>query len=108
MVPIGELRRPRVKGIVYVVNGVVTRVRAIDPNGQWDEDDRGYVDVPVTKPLTDVEIAQQFPSLPLRVGEERPTRSRQDSGVRAALTGPEHGSLLPLIPAGTGKRRGRH
>jgi DNA invertase Pin-like site-specific DNA recombinase len=70
--PSGELRRPRVKGIVYVVNGAVARVRGIDPNGRWDEDDRGYVDVPVTKPLTDVEIAKQFPTLPLQLGQERP------------------------------------
>lgn len=72
--PIGELRRPRVKGIVYVVNGVVTRVRGIDPSipcDDWDEDDRGYVDVPVTKPLSDVEIAQRFPTLPVQIGEER-------------------------------------
>jgi DNA invertase Pin-like site-specific DNA recombinase len=70
--PIGALRRPRVKGIVYVSDGVVVRVRGIDPYGHWDEDDRKYVDVPVTKPLTDVEIAQQFPTLPFKVGDQRP------------------------------------
>jgi DNA invertase Pin-like site-specific DNA recombinase len=70
--PIGELRRPTVKGIVYVVDGVVTRVRGVDPNGTWEQDDRGYYDVPVTGPLSDVEIARRFPTLPVKVGDQRP------------------------------------
>jgi DNA invertase Pin-like site-specific DNA recombinase len=70
--PIAGPRRPRVKGIVYVVDGVVTRVRAIKPGAAWPEDDRGFVDVPVTAPLNEVEIAQQFPTLPFRIGDTRP------------------------------------
>jgi hypothetical protein len=63
---------PRVKGIVYVVDGHVARIRGIDPNGTWQEDDRGFADVPVTRPLTDVEIAEGFPTLGLRLGADRP------------------------------------
>jgi DNA invertase Pin-like site-specific DNA recombinase len=70
--PIGELRKPRVKGIVYVADGVVTRVRGIDPEGTWEKDDRGYYDVPVTDPLSDVEIAKRFPTLPFQLGDSRP------------------------------------
>jgi hypothetical protein len=41
-------RRPcppgRFKGIVYVVNGTVTRIRVIDPDSTWQRDDRGYAE----------------------------------------------------------------
>jgi DNA invertase Pin-like site-specific DNA recombinase len=70
--PIASARRARVKGIVYVVDGHVTRIRAINPKGTWHEDDRKFADAPVTKPLTDLEIAEQFPTLGLRIGTPRP------------------------------------
>lgn len=70
--PIAEQRRPRVKGIVYVVNGTVARIRGIDPAGEWIEDDRGYVDAPVTAPLSPEQVARRLPTLPLRVGDARP------------------------------------
>ncbi|EEP69797.1 hypothetical protein MCAG_00124 [Micromonospora sp. ATCC 39149] len=57
---------------MFVVNGKVTRVRAVKPNGTWDSDDRGYFDAPLTAPLTELEIARQFPTLPLNLGDERP------------------------------------
>ncbi len=53
--PIAAARRRRLKAIVYVVDGVVTRVRAVDPDpGKWADDDRGYADIPVGTPLTDL------------------------------------------------------
>ncbi len=70
--PIAAARRPKVKGFVSVVNGIVTRVRAVKPHGTWHEDDRGYVEAPLTKPLSPVEIAQQFPTLSLRLDDPRP------------------------------------
>lgn len=70
--PIGATRRPRLKALVYVVDGVVTRIRGIDPDGRWVPDDRGYMDVPVTAPLSELDIARQLPTLPLRLGEVRP------------------------------------
>jgi hypothetical protein len=75
--PIAPVRRARVKAFIYVVDGVVTRVRAVDPEGRWEEDDRGYVDAPLSGPLSDLQIAEQFPTLGLRLGDPRPhTRGR--------------------------------
>ena len=70
----GPSPRPpaRLKGIVYVVNGTVARIRAVDPDGTWQRDDRGYADIPLTLPLTDVQAAEQFPTLGIRLGDHRP------------------------------------
>jgi DNA invertase Pin-like site-specific DNA recombinase len=70
--PIHPTRRPHLKGIVYVVDGTIARIRGIDPNGRWHDDDRGYADIPVTQPLTAVEIAERFPTLGLHLGGQRP------------------------------------
>lgn len=70
--PVAPARQTRLKGIVYVVNGTVARIRAVDPAGTWERDDRGYADIPLTVPLDDVEVAQQFPALGLRLGDLRP------------------------------------
>ncbi|WP_326640061.1 recombinase family protein [Streptosporangium sp. NBC_01755] len=71
--PIAPARRPHVKAIVYVAGGTVARVRAVDGDkSKWREDDRSYCDVPVSPPLTDLQIAQQLPALGLRVGDPRP------------------------------------
>ncbi|MGV9838029.1 recombinase family protein [Nocardia niigatensis] len=70
--PIAEARRRHLKALVYVVDGVVTRVRAVDPDGAWHTDDRGYCDVPVSPPLTDIEIARTLPTLGLALGDTRP------------------------------------
>lgn len=69
---IGVSRRPRLKAIVYVVDGVVERVRSVDPDGAWKYDDRGYADVPVSGPLNDLQIAQQFPTLGIQLKDARP------------------------------------
>lgn len=62
-----------IKAIVYVIDGVVARVRAVEPDlSKWDTDDRGYADILVTAPLTDVQIARQLPTLGLALGDERP------------------------------------
>lgn len=39
---------------------------------KWDIDDRGYADVPVTAPLTELQIATQLPTLNLTIGDRRP------------------------------------
>ena len=70
--PIAPTRRPHVKGIVYVADGTVVRVRGINSDGDWREDDRGYADAPVTRPLTGAQITQRFPTLDLTVGDSRP------------------------------------
>ena len=70
--PVAASRQPRLKCVVYVVNGTVARVRAVDPEGTWERDDRGYADIPLTAPLTDLQVAEQFPTLGLRLGAPRP------------------------------------
>lgn len=67
-------RRRRLRAIVYVADGVVVRVRAVDPDlTTWGKnDDRGYADVAVSAPLTDLQIATQFPTLGIRLGDHRP------------------------------------
>lgn len=69
---IAASRRPHVKGIVYVADGVVVRIRGIDPDGEWREDERGYADAPVTGPLSEAEIAERLPTLGIRLGDHRP------------------------------------
>ncbi|MGO4203641.1 recombinase family protein [Rhodococcus sp. TAF43] len=66
-------RRRRLRAIVYVADGVVVRVRAVDPDqSKWGKDDRGYAAVAVSAPLTDLQIASQFPTLGIRLGDHRP------------------------------------
>jgi DNA invertase Pin-like site-specific DNA recombinase len=69
---IAPARRTRVKGFVYVVDGTVTRIRAVDATGTWHEDDRGCADAPLGRPLTELQIARTFPTLNLRLGDHRP------------------------------------
>jgi len=70
--PIAPARIPRIKGFVFVVDGKVTRIRAVKPGGKWDHDDRNFYDAPLTAPLTEIEIARQFPHLGLALGDNRP------------------------------------
>ncbi|MGQ4381205.1 sigma-70 family RNA polymerase sigma factor [Streptomyces sp. SAS_267] len=83
---IAPARRSRVKAIVYVAAGTVARVRSVDPElSKWREDDGGYADVPVSrKPLDDLQIAEQLPTLGLRNGDPRPHTRKAPRVHRAA------------------------
>ncbi|MET7996821.1 recombinase family protein [Amycolatopsis sp. NPDC005232] len=71
--PIAPARWPRLKAIVYVVDGAVARIRGVESDlAKWDTDDRGYADVPVTKPLTELQIAKRLPTLGIALGDHRP------------------------------------
>jgi hypothetical protein len=70
--PVAPARQGRLKAIVYVVGGTVARIRAVDPDGTWQRDDRGYADIPLTPPLTEGQAAGQFPTLGIRLGDPRP------------------------------------
>lgn len=69
--PVAPVRERRFKGMVYVVDGTVARVRAVQPGGAWQRD-RGYADIPLTPTLTGQQIAEQFPALGIRLGDPRP------------------------------------
>ncbi|WP_307862808.1 helix-turn-helix domain-containing protein [Pseudonocardia parietis] len=71
--PIAATRRARLKAMVYVVDGAVARIRAVTGDlSAWDEDDRGYADVPVGPPLTDLQITRQLPNMGIALGDQRP------------------------------------
>lgn len=61
--------------MVYVVDGVVARVRAVDPEVAWNaDDDRGYADLgkALSAPVTDpAQVADLVPA-GLWVGDLRP------------------------------------
>ena len=68
--PLPRERRERLRGLVYVTGGEVTRVRAVDPAGQWQDDPSGrYSLAPVSAPLTVEEIDAQLPTLQVYPGE---------------------------------------
>ncbi len=71
--PIAPARRPRLRAMVYVADSVVVRVRAVTGDlGAWNDDDRGYADIPLGPPLTDLQIARQLPTLGIALGDPRP------------------------------------
>ena len=71
--PIAVAKKPHLKSIVYVVDGVVARIRGVDPDGSWIQDDRGYWDIPVTAPLAAEEpVAEQLSALGIRLGSSLP------------------------------------
>src|SRR6266567_2707821 len=70
--PVAPARQARLKGVIYVVDGTVARIRAGDPDGTWERDDRGYAGIPLTAPLTDLQVAEQFPALGIHIGDHRP------------------------------------
>ncbi|MGY4920606.1 hypothetical protein ACWD9K_36530 [Streptomyces sp. 900116325] len=72
--PLADHKRPLAKAMVYVVDRVVNRIRAITPDeGGWKSHD-GYWEIPVTAPLEASEIAEQFPTLGFSLGDELPAQ----------------------------------
>lgn len=71
---IAEARQPYLRAVVYVEDGTVERIRAVDPNGQWIRDG-SYVDIPLTPPLDNDRVDAQFPTLfpdhDIRLGSQR-------------------------------------
>lgn len=67
-------RRPWLRAVVYVEDGVVARVRKLDPQGDWEDVSDKVSLAPVSAPLTREQVEEQFPTLRrLRVlpGEQR-------------------------------------
>jgi hypothetical protein len=44
----------------------------LDPEGTWHRDDRGYAEAPITDPLTNLQIAEDLPTLDIRLGDHQP------------------------------------
>lgn len=63
-------RQQRLRAVVYVEDGTVARVRAIEPGLEWGEQELRSL-APVSVPLLDAEIAERFPTLGLRPGDTR-------------------------------------
>lgn len=73
--PIASTRRRKLEAIVYVVDGTVARVRAVDPDIACNpDDDRGYADIgkALSAPLTELQIARRLPTLGVQLGDPRP------------------------------------
>lgn len=65
-------RRAWLRGVVYVEDGVVVRVRALDPQGEWEDVSDKVSLAPVSAPLTREQIQEQLPALRMFPGERRP------------------------------------
>ncbi|WP_433635480.1 hypothetical protein [Nocardia sp. CA-120079] len=64
-------RRPWLRGVVYVEDGVVARVRALDPRGVWEDVSDKVSLAPVSAPLTREQVEEQLPTLRIFPGEQR-------------------------------------
>jgi helix-turn-helix resolvase-like protein len=67
-------KRHLLRAMVFVCDGVVTRIRPVNPDGEWtpNPNGNGKVVVPLGDPLDDDQIAEQFPTLHIRNGDQRP------------------------------------
>lgn len=74
--PVAPARQPRVRALVYVVDGVVARVRAVARTaGQWtpDPDRPRFFEIPVGSALTKrADVVRDVPGIPLNIGDTRP------------------------------------
>ncbi|MCU1645852.1 MAG: hypothetical protein JWN03_6127 [Nocardia sp.] len=71
--PVPSWRRAGLRAVVYVVDGKVARVRALDPGAAWEDLPGVFSLALVSDPLSRTEIDARFPSLKLCPGDERPT-----------------------------------
>lgn len=70
-------RQAGLRVVVYVVDGRIERVRAVDPGGEWVDQGDGYALAPVSASLTREQIDERFPGLGLYPGDERPATPGQ-------------------------------
>ncbi|WP_323178732.1 helix-turn-helix domain-containing protein [Streptomyces sp. NBC_01381] len=73
--PLADHKRPHAKAMVYVVDGIVKRIRPIKPDlDAWKRHGNKW-EIPVGDPILDpAEIAEKFPTLDLSVGDELPAQ----------------------------------
>lgn len=72
-------RQARLRAVVYVVDGRVERVRAVDPDAEWapvpGEARSSFA--PVSEPLSAKEIDELVPGLGLHPGDEHPALAKK-------------------------------
>jgi hypothetical protein len=64
-------RRPWLRAVVIVEDGVVARVRALDPDGTWEDVTDKVSLAPVSAPLTREQIEERLPALRMFPGDQR-------------------------------------
>ncbi|MGX1811458.1 hypothetical protein ACWIGI_37525 [Nocardia sp. NPDC055321] len=69
--PIPVRRREILHGVVYVVDGRVARVRALEPSGHWHEAGAAVSLAPVSKILSRKQIDELLPTLRMYPGDAR-------------------------------------
>lgn len=68
---ISPKKRSELRVVVYVVDGTVKRIRAVDPHGAWSTNNiNDKCMIPVGPELTTNETRRRFPTLPLRLNEQ--------------------------------------
>ncbi|QVI20930.1 hypothetical protein KHQ06_33435 [Nocardia tengchongensis] len=70
--PVPSWRRASLRAVVYVVDGQVARVRALDSAAAWEDLPGVFSLAPVSDLLSRSEIDERFPSLKLYPGDNRP------------------------------------
>lgn len=70
--PVPLWRRAGLSAVVYVVDGQVARVRALDPVGVWEDLPGVFSVAPVSDPLSRSEIDERLPTLKVYPGDARP------------------------------------
>lgn len=68
------IRRAGLRAVVYVNDGVVARVREVPEHGVWEDLPGNFSLVPVSPPLTWVQLQHKFPGLGIQPGDKRETR----------------------------------
>jgi DNA invertase Pin-like site-specific DNA recombinase len=71
---VAPAKKPHLRAIVFIVDGTVERIRAVDPAGTWIPDPHRprFWDIPLTEGLNLEQAAEQLPTLDLRLGDAVP------------------------------------
>lgn len=70
--PIARWRVPRLKALIFITDGKVNRIREVYGVDENTTRDSPKVALRVSPPLTEDEIAQRLPTLPVKLNDERP------------------------------------
>ncbi|MEV6071963.1 hypothetical protein AB0L82_35945 [Nocardia sp. NPDC052001] len=71
---IPESRRDRLRAVVFVHEGAVARIRAIESGRRWEDLPGAFSLAPVSAPLSGPQIERMLPGLGMRIGDVPPAR----------------------------------